>query len=293
MEPETTEVATDEKHVVLLEQHTPISDGTKQPFTQKEWSDVVKNDISGRLQHVPITKSVLTKEGKGCVFVPNKEAQDQVKAALEDNYTVTANTNNQKKLLPKLKICDIDTSVYKKTETAKLKDAILRKNHELSQMITSKQLTLDVIFIHEKEDYCVIKVSPEIRKYIIQTRKLFIDLCSHYVKDQIHLTQCFACQQYGHKRGSRFCEAESGKYTCLYCAGGHQSKFCEHKKDKSKHNCANCLNSKIPAHRQSATGHTSTSQQCPTVIRETKHMINRTAGIDSKNFLDQRTINRA
>ena len=201
--------------------------------------------------------------------------------------------NNQKKLLPKLKICDIDTSVYKKTDTIKLKEAILRKNHGLSDMITSKQLILEVIFIQENDCYCVIKVSPEVRKYIIQTRKLFIDLSSHYVKDQIHLTQCFACQQYGHKKGSRFCEAEAGKYTCLYCAGEHQSKYCEKKKDKSKHNCANCLKSKIPSQRQAAAGHTSTSQQCPIVIRETKHIINRTAGIDPKNFLVQRTINKA
>ena len=291
-EPEKAEVVTEERHVVLLEQNTPESDGATRSFTKEQWSKVVKNDISGRLQNVPITKSVLTKEGKGCVVVPTKQAQDQVKEALKDNFIVTADTNNQKKLLPKLKICDIDTNIYSKTETVKLREAIIRKNHMLSQMITSKELTLDVIFIHEKENYCVIKVSPEIRKHIIQTRKIFIDLSSHYVKDQIHLTQCFACQQYGHKKGSRYCEAEVGKYTCLYCAGEHQSKYCKNKKDKSKHNCANCLNSKIPSLRQTAAGHTTTSQQCPIVIRETKNIVNRTAGIDPKNFLVQRTINK-
>ena len=130
-------------------------------------------------------------------------------------------------------------------------------------------------------------MSPQIRQHIIHSgRRVYLDLSAHYAKDQFHLTQCFACQEFGHKKGSPYCKAQ-GTETCLYCAKDHRSKDCPTKKDIAQHKCANCLNT--PLYSSKANGHTSTSQECPIVIRETRKLINKTAGIDAKNYYLQRT----
>ncbi|CAL8282998.1 unnamed protein product [Gadus morhua 'NCC'] len=109
-------------------------------------------------------------------------------------------------------------------------------------------MTLEVIFIKEELaglGSAVIKVDPRIRNHIIKNkRKDFLDMSAVHAIDQIHLTQCFACQKFGHKSGSQFCQFHGQEKTvCLYSAKEHESKNCSVKRDPQKHNCSNCLNS--------------------------------------------------
>ena len=273
-----------QKHVIIVESDM---DNPDEVINEAKWSNVVKGSVGGCLQDVPVKNSVFTKDGKACVFLPNREAQERAKVALEGKYKVVSSTVNQKQLLPKMKICDIDTARYKKDCTKKFNNAILQKNQQFRMMVEKDKLTFEVVFIHEIEDYAIVKMSPQIRQHIIKNgRRLYLDLSTHHVKDQFHLTQCFACQQFGHKNGSPYCKSKEVE-TCLYCAKDHRSKNCPTKKDPSQHKCANCL--KSPSYSSKACGHTSTSQECPIVIRETRILINKTAGMDAKNYYPQRT----
>ena len=273
----------DEKHVVIIED----KQDTGKIFTKDQWSDVVKQSVTNKLKTVPVSKAVLTKEGKVCLIVPTKEAQNNAKTNLENEFNVTTNSSKIKQLLPKMKITDIDTTHYKTDNSADLIAAILEKDKTLSDLITNNGYTMEVVFIHDKGQYAIVKMSPEIRSYIINNgRKVNVDLSIKHVKDQLHLTQCFTCQEFGHKTGSPHCKASSGSPVCLYCAGSHLSKNCLDtvKKDSSKHKCSNCLKSTISTERDGAIGHTTTNSACPRVVRESKRMFSRTAGLTEKNF---------
>lgn len=140
----------------------------------------------------------------------------------------------------------------------------------------------------------IVKIDPRIRKYIIDNgRILYLDCSSIHVKDQLHLMQCFVCQGFGHKKGSPHCTEVKA---CLYCAKDHDSRDCPVKRNFTKHNCANCKNSNDHNIRREAQSHTSTSNYCPLVQRELLRVINRTAGIEPKNFphlmITRRTQNR-
>ena len=273
-----------QKHVLIVESDMDKPD---EVINETKWSEVIKGSMGGRLKNVPVNKSVFTKDGKACVFLPTKESQEQAKIALEGKYKVVSSTVNQKQVLPKMKICDIDTVRYNKGCTKELHDTILQKNQELLTYVEKDKLTFQVVFIHEADEYAVVKMSPQIRQHIIKSgRRLYLDLSTHYAKDQFHLTQCFACQESGHKKGSPYCKANDVE-TCLYCAKDHKSKNLTLKKEISQHRCVNCL--KSPLYSSKALGHTSTSQECPIVIRETRRLINKTAGIDAKNYYPQRT----
>ena len=188
-------------------------------------------------------------------------------------------------LLPKMKICDLEG--YCKNDQEKLKSDITKKSQSIRTMVEAGK-TLDVVFIRESSDdtgygYAVVRVDPRIREEIIKNqRRIYIGTTSLYAKDQIHVTQCFACQQFGHKKNSKHCKfVDTDKHICLYCAKtDHVSKECPSKRNRAKHNCANCKNTKTYA---KFANHTSTSSSCPIHIREAEKIIKRTV-CDSKNF---------
>ena len=99
---------------------------------------------------------------------------------------------------------------------------------------------------------------------------------AHNVKDDWHLTQCFSCQGFGHKQGSEHCKSKTGGDNSLYCGESHRSKDCPHKNNASHHKCLNCASSKNVHIRNGANGYTSTSRDCPIVIRELQALKNRT-----------------
>ena len=190
-----------------------------------------------------------------------------------------------------MKICNLDG--FTKHDTEKLKSTIPKKNPKIQSLIDGGA-TLDVIFIHEPkvsesyDRYAVIRVDPKIREEIIKNqRRIYIDATSLYVKDQVHVTQCFDCQKYGHKKGSPYCSIKDSKSKiCLYCAGKHEtgSGGCDVKNNHTKHRCSNCLDTQRYRH---AANHTSTSRECPILNREVDNVIRRTI-CDTKKFPIQR-----
>ena len=83
-----------EKHMIILEN----SDETDSKFNTVAWNDIVKTKLAPKFKNVPIEKTLLSKDGKGCIFVPNKKVQEEVKQALEndDDFNVTANSKPKK-----------------------------------------------------------------------------------------------------------------------------------------------------------------------------------------------------
>ena len=276
----------EETHALVIENKN------SEPFSPRQWSDVIKGPVSQKLDDVQVAKSSLTADGKGYVAFPNRESRDIAAEALKNDFVIVEKDKKLRTLLPKMKICDI--KYYKKEDTEKLKLDIPKKNPRIKALI-EEGATLDVIFIREPSradlfGYAVVRVDPKIREEIIKNRrKIFIDTMSYYVKDQIHVTQCFACQQYGHKKGSQHCSLyHTNKHTCLYCAKNHESKNCSMKNDASKYKCANCVKTLKYGH---LANHASTSHKCPIFAKEANSIIRRTI-CDTKNFPIQRVVQR-
>jgi len=263
----------------------------------RPWSSIV-SDLDVKLENVPVKRSKLTKDGEGYFVAFNNEAaRDKAKEIIEGSALETkSETKVSTKIAPKLKLLDLDYARYsdKVTGKEKLRKAILAKNPDIADMVHNKAMVLDIIFIKEEEagyGSAVIKVDPRIRSLIVANkRKVCLDMSKVYAKDQIHLTQCFSCQSYGHKRGSEYCQFkdDTAKDICLYCAKEHPSKDCPVKRDQKKHKCYNCHSN--PVTRKHATGHTSTSPDCPIRQREVQSLVSRTAGLNPKNFTFQRTM---
>ena len=161
--------------------------------------------------------------------------------------------------------------------------AIQERNSSIDAYIKDGH-TFEIIIIDEQYHYAVVKTSPEIRNAVMEKGSIFLDMESLEVRDHFHVIQCFSCQEFGHKKGDDVCKNKNKSCTtCLYCGGNHESKGCGVKKDSSKWNCSNCSSSSNPRHRQNAN-HTSTSSCCPFVIQQVKSLINRTQGLDVKNY---------
>ena len=268
------------------------NEGVTEPFTAETWADVAKGTISDKLSDIPVKKSILSK-GKGIMKFPDMESRDLAAEALKDDYALIKEEVTPRKLLPKMKICDLEG--YGKDDLAKLKADIRKKSTSIRTMSDSGK-TLDIIFINEPADstgygYAVIRVDPRIREEIIKNqRRIYVGTTSCHVKDQVHVTQCFACQQFGHKKNSPHCKfVKTNKHICLYCAKtDHISKNCPVKGNRTKYNCSNCKSTTTYA---KSANHTSTSISCPIHIKEANKIIRRTA-CDSKNFPILRTIQR-
>ena len=283
------------KHVLIVQSSNSKNDNENK-FDNTSWARVLTGAVAEKLEEIPITSSSLTKEGKGYLAFPTDAARRVAKETIENEnpeFVLESSDVNEKNILPKIKICNLDTTKYTKDSAEKLKKAILKKNDNIRNEVHNSNATFDVVFIYVANEneiygYAVIKVDPKIRDLIKKNNwRIFIDNQSHHIKDQFHLVQCFQCQRYGHKKGSPHCSSKS-EPVCLYCSGNHTSKACKFKRDKSQHKCINCVQSTIASDRNSVC-HTSTSNQCPLVQRETMKLIRRTVGLDPKNFQRQRT----
>jgi len=232
------------------------------------------------LKDVPIKNTIKTKTGKACIFVNNEHILE-TQNALKDTFNIEISNAKKNKILPKMKIFDIDTSIYKKDSKQLLVDQILAKNKQISETLNlDHDSILQVVMINEENKYAIVKVSENIRKIIKDNgNRIFLNLSTHYVKDNFHVIQCYKCQKYGHKIGSDHC---SGKEACLYCSEKHRSSECKVKHQKENHKCSNCLTNQ----KYGSYDHKATSQKCPVLMNELESIIRRTSGISESDILD-------
>ena len=271
----------DEIHTITIEPKSGDEGETK--FSPRQWSEVLKTSISEKWNEIPVIKSTLTAKGVGYASFPDRESRDKAAEALKEEFQVVENDTKRRPLLPKLKICDL--SGFSKTDTDKLRLIIPKKNSAVRKLV-DEGAALDVIFIKEPTErqygYAVVRVDPRIREEIIKNqRRIFIDTNSYHASDQVHVTQCFVCQKFAHKKNSEHCSLkDTEEKVCLYCSENHESGKCTNKGDKNKHKCANCHGN-----------HTSTSYTCPVLKKEADTII-RLTNIDPKNFPIQMSTQR-
>ena len=264
------------KHVLLVD-----NDGENGIFSADSWSDVVKRKISKKLKDVPVNKTVLNKDGKGCIFLPDEPALIEATKILSSEYSVTKSTKTPVVLLPKLKINNLNTEEINTPEV--LKEKILHKNPSIKEKLNcDRESQLEVLFVDKKKNNAVMKVTPDIRELIMKNRRIFIDLESHHISDSFHVEQCFQCQAFGHRSTSDRCPKKNSDAVCLFCAGSHRSANCNHKNNKNKHRCANCSNSDIRDLKNCANTHNASSRSCPLYEKEIEQIKKKTC-YDSKN----------
>ena len=262
-----------ERHVIVLQEKN-----SNAKFDEKSWSNVVKSTLKDELKTIPVNKSLVNKNGQGCLFFPNKDAQTEAKSALEQIFDVTTDSKPRKAIMPKIKVFDLDIEMYNNKED--LRQGIMDKNPEIANMVGNEN-DLGIILLDTSRNFAILKVSPNIREFMINRGKIFVGMHSVKVRDHFQPLQCYACQKYGHKQGSQDC-VHFGKETnnCLYCCGNHFSKDCQVKRDSSKHVCANCSQSNSHEQKNNAS-HKSTSFKCPFMVREINSLIHRTTGINA------------
>ena len=80
-----------ENHIILVE-NDEGSDGDT-AYTTEKWNEVVSKSISKKLiKRIPFDKTVVNKDGKGCVFFPSKVTQEKAKEALDNDYKVVTSS---------------------------------------------------------------------------------------------------------------------------------------------------------------------------------------------------------
>ena len=280
----------DTRHQLILESKNDTSDKD-----DVKWSTVTKKGLNKKLKDIPANKFSLTTDGKASILFPDKVSMDRATDALSGEYKVTANSKEDKKLLPKLKILNVDTELLDGEREAvqeNIVSSICNKNPKIAAILQDNEgETLKVVYYDKKAEFIVIQVSPNIKQTIRESNhKIYLGLGKHHVRDHFHVIQCYHCQGLGHKAGSRFCKRKEEKMSlCLHCAGEHQSKDCKFKGERRKQRCCNCAQSKLKVHRDNASSHTATDQLCPFMIQEKEYMISRTINSSqSKNEYRER-----
>ena len=127
-----------EKHTVIIKN---VNDDNGK-FTKNEWTTVVKKNISDKLNNVPVQKSILTKDGTGCVFVPDANTLQHAKNVIQYDFEIETKSSIQKKMLPKMKIVGLNSGFgvdYSKDCQDQLKKDILIKENLDFQLMYIKE----------------------------------------------------------------------------------------------------------------------------------------------------------
>ena len=263
----------------------------------------VKQQVSQSLKDIP-TNFVKSNHQKGVLTVAFPDIESREKGSqLIENLNLSASgfhTKNGKKMLPKLTVSGIDSSLldsidsnlsHEETRTQQksiIKNSIISKNDRIKQL-TDAGHTLDVVFMKwsgnsSDRATVAIKVSPAIRAMIFQNQygKIFIGNNSLSVEDRFFFKQCFHCQQLGHV--STDCPKLDEDPVCFYCMGPHQSKNCPKKRSRTEHCCAKCFHSKVTGEKSDFKSHNAADPECPVILREIQKIAGNT-DILSKNVM--------
>ena len=120
----------------------------------------------------------------------------------------------------------------------------------------------------KNHDTCnwVLRVTPKIRKELINNRYVYIDHKRCRVYDYFEPIRCQNCQKFGHVKA----RCRNKQETCPHCSKGHALGQC--KNLKSLPQCSNCKGAKSYV----CTNHTASSRDCPIYKSELNSYIENT-----------------
>lgn len=257
----------------------------KQVMNDNHWAKIVRKDVRGACKSVPVNKAAYDPSTCAAkVHFTSKADMDKAHDALKSKYKLTTKSLEMKKFDPKLTISGLDPEI---TTKEALEEELLNKNRFIKDLKDCGE-SLKIDHFDTDERIAVLQVSPKMREAIRQNDdKVCIDLERYHVRDRIRVLQCYHCQEYGHKSGSRYCKQDSSKSTCFFCAGAHTSKGCEYRKAKKydEIKCSNCAKSKNRHERDMCKSHKASDSLCPFYVREKERTMSRTAGCEiAKNL---------
>ena len=175
-----------DKHAIVVK---PNNDLTS--YTKSTWAEVTSKMLSPKLEKIPVSKTVLTKNGNGYLLFPNSKNRDDAENCLKNDFKLESQTKTPKLIYPKITIYDIDSDTYNNHNLKELKSAILLKNENLRSLVEEHNNTFEILFTSERKSekiFAVAKVDPAIRTSIMKNyNNLFIGLSSCKVSDRIHL----------------------------------------------------------------------------------------------------------
>ena len=265
----------DVSHVLVVEN----KDSDSERYTSATWSDVVRSSISNKLKDVPVSNTIVNRQGQGCIFLPSEKACADAKKALDSDFKLSATEKNSNKLWPKLKVHNLPTADCTVDD---LHDMIVSKNPDVNNVLSvNSHAKLSVIFIDKKHNFAVLKVTPDVREVIMKRARLFVGMSSLFVSDHYHVERCYACQQFGHKQGSESCPAKNSHEVCVFCAGSHKSSDC---RNKTCQLCANCAKSSSHTQKKNAKFHSASSTNCPVYQKEVEKLKLKIC-LDVKNYV--------
>ena len=254
------------------------SDEGTTPICQKRWADVVKPKVEAALKHIPVLDTSVTGNHTQLYF-DTEDDMNQAHEALSPFLEVTTSVRKEKKKDPRVMVSDLDTDLLEKD---KLLEAILSDKNENIRNLYDQGFSLKVVHTNAHGRYAVIQVAPEIRQVITDNgERLFLKLRQHAVRNRFYVTQCFHCQRYGHVAGSIYCPNKDKTATCAFCAGGHDTRHCQAKKnsDLAKMKCVNCEVGGSKEDRRFAKSHPASSSLCPSYVSARARLMGSTSGV--------------
>ena len=247
-----------------------------------------KKRVTNALKMVPISDLKENKNTNKIVLrFPSGQAKNKAKSTLEKTLEGSKIVVDEgKKMFPKLTVTNIpnylishilteNSSPPQKRESlcVFVKEKFLEKNEVVSKMVVSDKKTFEIIYVKSGDNFTTvgIKVSPVIRKYLIEQGCIFIGETRCKVVDRIDLKQCFKCQRVGHI--SSHCRSST---VCMYCGSSHRTSDCRLKDDPDKHRCVNCSHSNNEEYRTKCDSHHSGDRDCPILQLEKLRLQGRT-----------------
>ena len=271
----TRHTADDSQHIIVLRMDKSKSANLNE----------TKQSVSKILKSVPvINMKENIRDKKVVIQLPSVENKQLAKELLLKSPMVkTSNiiVDDTKKMLPKITVANIPNYIFSdidpKSNTNNvnsqsdrelmksiLKQAFMDKNEEVRKLVEEENKTFDIVFVKTGYTYTTagIKVSPIIRKLLLDQGFVYIADTRSKVTDRLDLKQCFNCQRLGHI--STDCHDRG--VTCMYCSASHRTGACPEKLNRDKHRCVNCSHSEEESLKSNCHTHHSGEETCPIIM---------------------------
>ena len=243
-----------------------------------------KQSVSKILKSVPvINMKENVRDNKVVIQLPSVKSKHLAKELLSKSPMLkTSNimVDDTKKMLPKITVANIPNYIFgdidpkSNTNTANpqsrnlmksiLKQGFMDKNEELRKLVEEENKTFDIVFVKAGYTYTTagIRVSPIIRKLLVDQGFVYIADTRSKVTDRLDLKQCFNCQRLGHI--STDCHDKG--VTCMYCSASHRTGTCPEKLNRNKYRCVNCSHSEDETLKSNCHTHHSGEETCPIIV---------------------------
>ncbi|KAL5253911.1 hypothetical protein ACHWQZ_G013614 [Mnemiopsis leidyi] len=244
-----------------------------------------KQSASKILKSVPvINMKENVRDNKLVIQLPSSKDKQLAKELLSKSSMVqTSNilVDDTKKMLPKITVANIpnyiltdikpnsNMSILNSQTREKIKSVLkqgfMDKNEKLRKLVVEENKTFDIVFVKTGYNYTTagIKVSPIVRKLLLDQGFVYIADTRSKVFDRLDLKQCFKCQKLGHI--STDCHDQG--VTCMYCGASHRTGACPQKVNREKHRCVNCSHSEDETLRSNCHTHHSGEESCPIIMK--------------------------